>query len=540
MFDYIHNIEGRLRPRARGPKAVTTDVIANAPIPFSRAAVGASLRNKPHHPWQGNLAGKAPRLVEAALYRNNGRRLPRALQFVCCLAILPAIGMTAYAQQSTAPADTTAQQAPNAAPPADTERWNLYYQATSIGQYHGTFTSPYSDAFSLRNYPERDVSLTTTLFFGLRLSDLTTLYFDPEIAGGRGFSGVNGLANSSNGELPRVETAEPKPYLARLYVSHDFSLGGGTEPTGSDENQLAGNRPSLRYTIAAGRFTLTDFFDDNRYTHDPRMQFIGWAAMYNGAWDYAADVRGYTWGWVHELHLRNWSFRYASAAMPKVANGSQLDRRLFVNRGDVVEGERRYSLAKHDGAVRLLGYINHADAGTYADAIRLARQNGGVPDITATRRNGTMKYGIGISADQEITKDIGVFLRLGWNDGKTESFAFTAIDRLATGGVSFNGARWHRPGDNLAAELTVGGISGVHAAYLAMGGHDFLIGDGRLEYGPEYVAEMYYSARLFPGLFATFDLQHDANPAYNQARGPLWIPSIRLHMEFSVARHTVH
>jgi high affinity Mn2+ porin len=447
-------------------------------------------------------------------------------------ALLLAHGVIAYAQQPVVLADP-----PVDVLPSTPERWNLYHQATLIGQYHGTFKSPYSDAFSLQNYPERDVSLTTTIFFGLRLSHFTTLIFDPEIAGGRGFSGVNGLANSSNGELPRVASAEPKPYIARLYISHDFALGSETESVESDENQLAGNRPVRRYTITAGRFTLTDFFDNNRYSHDPRTQFIGWAAMFNGAWDYPADVRGYTWGWVHELHLTQWSFRYASAAMPKVANGSHLDRRIFVNRGDVVEGERRWTLssqgAKHDGAVRLLGYINHADAGTYAEAIRLAQQGSGVPDVTATRRNGTMKYGLGISADQELTKDIGVFMRLGWNDGKTESFAFTAMDRLATGGVSFNGARWHRPDDNVAGEITFGGISGVHAQYLAMGGHDFEIGDGALEYAPETVAEMYYSAKLFKGFFATFDLQHDANPAYNEARGPVWIPSIRLHMEYS-------
>ena len=358
------------------------------------------------------------------------------------------------------------------------ERWNLYFQATSIGQSHGTFKSPYEDAFSLQDSPERDVSLTTTIFFGLRLSRFTTLYFDPEIAGGRGFSGVNGLANSSNGELPRVSSAEPKPYLARLYIAHDFALGGETESVESDENQLAGNRPVRRYTITAGRFTLTDFFDDNRYSHDPRTQFMGWAAMYNGAWDYPADVRGYTWGWVHELHLKQWSFRYASAGMPR----SRTDRRWIAHlRQPRRRGRRRTPLDRFKSRnrtmalVRLLGYTNHADAGTYADAIRL----GGVPDVTATRRNGTMKYGLGISADQELTKDIGVFMRLGWNDGKTESFAFTAMDRLATGGVSFGGSRWHRPDDTFAAEITFGGISGVHAAYLAAGGHDFEIGDGR-------------------------------------------------------------
>jgi hypothetical protein len=420
----------------------------------------------------------------------------------------------------------TAQQA------TDNERWNLYFQATSIGQYHGAFHSPYSDAFSLQDYPERDVSLTTTLFFGLRLDQNSQLYFDPEIAGGRGFSGVNGLANSSNGELPRVASATPKPYLARLYFSHDFGFGDEKEAFQSDENQLAGERPMIRYTIVVGRFTLTDFFDNNRYSHDPRTQFLGWAVMYNGAWDYGADVRGYTWGWVHEFHTRNWSFRYGSGAMPKVANGLRFDRRILEDRSDVFEVERRYELRKHPGALRVMPYINHADAGTYQESIHLAQQNSGVPDITATRKPGTRKYGLGINAEQELTKDIGVFTRLGWNDGKTESFAFTAIDRLASGGVSVAGRRWKRPSDVVATEFTAAGLSAVHAQYLAMGGHDFLIGDGRLQYGPESIWESYYNARLFPGFFASFDLQHVTNPAYNEARGPVWIESIRLHLEF--------
>src|SRR5436305_1667232 len=198
----------------------------------------------------------------------------------------------------------------------------------------------YSGAYSLRDTMERDVSLTTTLFLGLRLEKNTTLYFDPEIAGGRGFSGVNGLANSSNGELPRVATATPKPYLARLYISHDFGWGDRQEAFESEENQLAGRRPLIRYTVTVGRFTLTDFFDNNRYSHDPRTQFTGWAVMYNGAWDYPADVRGYTWGWVHEFHTKSWSLRYASVAEPKIANGLRFDRRLLRDRGDMFEVER--------------------------------------------------------------------------------------------------------------------------------------------------------------------------------------------------------
>jgi high affinity Mn2+ porin len=438
------------------------------------------------------------------------------LVIVCSLTALPAVA------QDTAATPVDAQP----------ERWNLFYQATSIGQYHGTFHSPYEGTFSLLDRQEQVVSLTTTLFLGLRLSNNTQLYFDPEIAGGKGFSGVNGLANASNGELPRVASAEPKPYLARLYITHDFGFGDEKEHVESEENQLGGDRPMTRYTIALGRFTVTDFFDNNQYTHDPRTQFMGWGVMYNGAWDYPADTRGYTWGWIHEFHARNWSVRYGSAAEPKTANGLRFDRRLLRNRGDSFEEELRYKPGGHAGAVRVLEYLNHTDSGTYAEAIKLAAQTGGVPQITATLRSGTLKYGAGVSIDQEIAKDVGVFGRLGWNDGKTESFAFTAIDRLVTGGASVTGTRWKRPFDVAAAELTASGLSAVHAQYLALGGLDFLIGDGKLRYGPEYVFETYYSARVLPWLFATFDMQHVNNPAYNKDRGPLWIPSIRLHIAF--------
>jgi hypothetical protein len=414
---------------------------------------------------------------------------------------------------------------------AEAERWNLYYQATSIGQYHGTFHSPYSGPNSLQDYPERDVSLTTTLFFGLRLDRNTQLYFDPEIAGGRGFSGVTGIANFPNGEMPRVQGATPTPYLARLYVTHDFGFGSGRDSVESDPNQLAGERPATRYTVAAGRFAITDFFDNNRYTHDPRAQFMGWGIMYNGAWDYAADTRGYTWGWVHEFHTRRWSVRHGSAAEPKVANGMRFDRRLFRDRADMFEGEIDYKPHGHAGALRVLSFLNHSDAGTYATAIALADRTGGTPDVTATRRPGTLKYGFGSNLEQELTKNVGVFMRLGWNDGKTETWAFTAIDRLASGGVSVTGTRWKRPFDTVASGLTASGISSVHAQYLARGGVDFSAGDGALSYAPEYVSESYYSARVCRGLFATFDLQRVINPAYNHDRGPVWIPSVRLHVE---------
>ena len=414
------------------------------------------------------------------------------------------------------------------------ERVNLYYQATSIGQYHGVFNSPYRGPFSFQNYPERDVSLTTTFFLGLRLNNHAHLYFDPEIAGGKGLSGVNGIANAPNGEMPRVQTAMPKPYLARLYASYDFGFGSEREHSESDVNQLAGDRPMMRYTVTIGRFSLTDFFDNNRYTHDPRTQFMAWGVMYNGAWDYPADTRGYTWGMVHEFHTRNWSLRLGSAAEPKEANGQRFDRRLFRDRGDVFEVEGRYSIAEHPGTVRVLGYTNRTNSGKYNDAVHLAEEMGSTPNITAVRRIGTLKYGTGLNIEQEMTPDVGFFGRLGWNDGKTQDFAFTVIDRLASAGVSVKGTAWKRKDDVAAASFTASGTSGVHALYLSRGGLDFLIGDGKLNYAPEYNWESYYNARLFRGFFATFDMQHVANPAFNRDRGPIWIPGIRLHLEFAV------
>jgi high affinity Mn2+ porin len=441
-----------------------------------------------------------------------------------------ALCVPAFCEESQDPSQPTAEPTSNTNV-VDFERWNLYYQATSIGDYHGNFPAQYSGPFSFHNNWERAVSLTTTLFLGLRPLKNTQIYFNPEIAGGRGLSTVNGIANAPNGELPRVASATPKPYLARLYLVQDFAIGHDTEAVMSEANQLGGSRPATRYTIIAGRFTVTDFFDVNTYSHDPRSQFMGWGVMYNGAWDYPADTRGYTWGWVHEFHTKNWSLRYASAAEPRVANGLRFDRRLFRDRADMVEGELDYAPAGHPGALRVLGSWLHTNSGSYAESLALAAKTDTRPDITATREVGRLKYGVGINFEQEITKGIGVFGRLGWNDGKTESFAFTVIDRLATGGVSVQGTRWHRPQDVVATELTVAGLSGVHATYLARGGYDFLLGDGALTYAPESIWESYYNARLFHGFFAGLDAQHVSNPAYNQDRGPVWIYSLRLHLE---------
>ena len=250
-----------------------------------------------------------------------------------------------------------------------------------------------------------------------------------------------------------------------------------------------------------------------------------------------ADTRGYTWGIVQESSTERggkWALRYAIAAEPRVPNGSQFDRRLFRDHGQTWEAERRWQIAKRDGAVRVLYYANRSQAGDYSEALKIAAATHTTPDVNATARVGTLKYGTGLSLDQAITPDFGFFTRLGWNDGKTQSFAFTAIDRLASGGVSMKRTRGHPKTDLVATSFTAGGISGAHANYLAHGGLDFLIGDGRLTYAPEYVWESDHSARLFPGFTAAVDFQHDSNLAYNHDRGPVWIYSLRLHAEFGI------
>ncbi len=383
---------------------------------------------------------------------------------------------------------------PGAAQNPDTE---VHTQATTVTQAHPPFHSPYSGLNSLRPIWETDTSITGTIFLTFRYHD-TELQFDPEIAGGKGFSNVTGIAGFTNGEIPRVSGATPKPYLARIYLKQKYRW----------------------FTWILGKFAANDFFDKNAYSHDPRTQFMNWSIMDNGAWDYPADVRGYTVGAVQELEIGSAVFRVGSFLEPQAANGPHLDRHFAANRGDTFELQYAYSKG---GTVRALSFVNHANMGTYRDA----GQN-----IIASRRPDNIKYGFGLNIEQRISANAGAFLRLGWNDGKTESWAFTEIDRTAAGGVSVHGNRWRRPDDVAGVAIAVNGISGDHAAYLARGGYGFIIGDGRLPHpGPETILETYYSWSVRKPFHISPDYQFVQNPAYNQDRGPVHVLSIRLHVE---------
>lgn len=375
--------------------------------------------------------------------------------------------------------------------------FDLHFQATTITQTHGPFHAAYSGVNSLRPIRETDSSLTTTLFLTLRWHN-TELGINPEVAGGTGFSGVAGVAAFPNGEIPRVAKPTPTPYLARVYLKQKLS----------------------RFTWTAGKFSPADFFDTNAYSHDPRTQFQNWSVMYNAAWDYPADVRGYTVGAVQEVQLGHSVLRAGSFLEPVVANGPKLNGHFAANRGDTVEWQYGYM---EGGTLRLLGFVNQANMGTYREAGQ---------DIIAARRSGTIKYGFGLNIEQRITPEVGMFSRLGWNDGKTESWAFTEIDRTATAGLSIKGAHWRRANDVFGAGLAVNGISGDHRAYLARGGAGFIIGDGRLEHpGRETVFETYYAWQVRKFLTISPDYQFIANPAFNRDRGPVHVAAIRVHVE---------
>jgi high affinity Mn2+ porin len=424
---------------------------------------------------------------------------------------------------------TIAAQATDSAASSDPQRWNLHFQTTGVMQGHGPFDSPYDGPLSLRSKWEAEPSLTATIYFGLRLWSGAAAYFDGELAGGKGLSGASGLAGVTNGEITRVGSPTPKPYVARAYLQQTIGLGAGNpDRVEDDENQLAGEQPPRRYTFNGGKFSAEDFFDNNTYSHDPRTQFMNWTLMYNGAWDYPADVRGYTWGMVHEVTFDAWSVRGGGFLEPRVANGPKLDLRLANDHGEALEIEHRHSFGGRAGSVRALVFGNHADMGTYREALKLAPEQ---PDVIATRRLGTVKYGFGLNMDQALTTNVGVFARLGWNDGKTESWAFTEVDRTASGGISVKGEAWGRPRDTAAAAVVCNGISGDHASYLAAGGVGFLLGDGRLNYGVEAIFESYYAWNVTRAATLSFDFQHVNNPGYNRDRGPVAIYALRLHIE---------
>jgi high affinity Mn2+ porin len=313
-----------------------------------------------------------------------------------------------------------------------------------------------------------------------------------------------------------------------MFGRYTIGFGGDREKVEDGQNQLPGERDVNRLTVSIGKMSMTDLYDNNLYSHDPRTQFLDWALMYNGAWDYPANVRGYTYGMGIDYNTKNWAFRWGIFAEPAEANGAAFDPRVFNANGQAWELEERYLLFEQPGKIRLMAYLNHAHMGNYADAVA---QTGSPPDITLTRSY-RLKYGFLMNLEQQITANLGLWARLGWNDGHSESWAFTPIDETAALGFLLKGGRWRRPQDEVGVAYVFNGLSPEHQSYLAAGGLDFNIGDGALTYAPEGILELYYNLEIAKGIEFTFDFQEVSNPAYNRDRGPVSIGAVRMHVEY--------
>jgi high affinity Mn2+ porin len=418
------------------------------------------------------------------------------------------------------------------------EKWSYHFQMTSIMQGHEKFHSPYAGTNSLQDSSERALSLTTTLFLGRRLWKGAAIFLNPEVAGGKGMSYALGLAGAANGETFRIGSPAPAFYIARAFFQQHISLNKNEEYQDADKNQLGDKIPASRITISAGKFSIADYFDDNGYSHDPRTEFMNWSLMSNGAWDYPANTRGYTWGIVAELIKPGYSIRVSDVLVPQIANAPTLDVDLTKTHGFTGELEKVIHIKKHRGSIKFLVFHNLSRAPSYNLAVNNmtigdSSLNGVIQGKKLGTTFGGLKYGFGLNLAQELTDDIGVFARASWNDGKTATWAFTEIDESASAGISLKAIKIKRPNDVFGVAFVVNGISNDHIKYLNAGGYGFIIGDGKLpHYGYEQILEAFYKIQLAKTLWITADYQFVTNPAYNKDRGSVHVFAIRGHVEF--------
>lgn len=410
------------------------------------------------------------------------------------------------------------------------KRFNFHFQQTVITQTKPGFGAAYSGTNSLSNAHETATSFTTTLFGGARLWKGAEAYFNPEMSGGKGFSQAVGVAGFPNGETFRIGSPEPAIYIARAYLVQTFGWGKEVDTIADDANQLASYRKKKYFSITAGKFGLSDFFDNNAFSHDARSQFMNWSLMANGAWDYPANTRGYVFGVVFELGQPTWALRLATTMVTTTANGAIWDGKIGKAHAFTLEYEKRYQISGQKGTLRVLGYDNAAKMGDYRLAVA---QNPIAPDITDTRAYGRNKYGFGINIEQNINANLGVFAKTSYNDGKTETWAFTEIDRSVSLGAILKGDGWNQKNSEIGLAFVGNGISKDHRDYLAQGGYGFIIGDGKLNYAPEMIAETYYKVNVYQKkFFLSPDYQFILHPAYNKDRGPVHVFSLRAHVEF--------
>ncbi|MFC0168950.1 carbohydrate porin [Pseudoduganella danionis] len=443
------------------------------------------------------------------------RRIFSRSKFFTGCAVLPLLTGYAHADQAATPED-----------------WNAHLQSTYTWQNKHAFAAAYSGPNSLSTNRELSYSWTTTLALGWRPWQGGELYVNPEAAQGIPLSGLTGLGGFSNGDMGRASGSNLKLYRARLFLRQSWQQDGETEALESAANQLAGTQSRRRWVLTAGNLSVLDVFDPNSYAHDPRTQFLNWSLMTYGAYDYAADARGYTWGAALERYADDWVLRAGRFIEPRQPNQQALDPKIWQHYGDQIELEHAHTLAGQPGRVRALAFNSHLRMARFEDATQLASRTGSTPELGLVRRGDQHKRGLGISVEQAVGADLGLFGRYSKADGQTETYAFTEIDLSLTAGAVLRGTAWQRARDSIGVAVASNGLSGARRAYLAAGGISFFIGDGALQYRQEQAMEAYYNLALNPSLALTLDWQRIRHPAYNAARGPVDIASLRLHTEF--------
>jgi hypothetical protein len=426
-----------------------------------------------------------------------------------------------------APAAIAAQVAPEQC--AGRQARLLGAQATFIGQDLRPFHAAYSGPMSLAASGDRQLSQSYGAYGGACLTKHVAAYVDVEMVRGAGISNASGLGAVTNGDVLRQGSVDlgNGPYVARAFVRWTIPFPSAARETiAAGADAMPGTVSARRVDVVAGKLALSDLIDVNRYANSTRTQFLDWVLFNNGAWDFAADTRGYSNGaaviWIGSF----WSLRAASFQMPTFANGNRFDPSLWNARGDNVE----LTLAGPGGAiVRGLAYVNRGRMGRYDVATAIGLATGTVPNIVADDAPGRTKRGVGINFEAPVSEDgdTGVFGRLGWNDGQNESFVFTEVDRHASLGMQVSGKRWHRSADAFGVAGVTDGLSAPHRQYLAAGGRGFLLGDGALRYAPEIAGEAYYRLQLGAYVALSPDVIAIRNPGYNRDRGPAVVLTLR-------------
>jgi hypothetical protein len=443
-------------------------------------------------------------------------------------------------------ASPEAQEAPALTmfPHPDTTRYFIAGQANIIFQAHGPFHSPYEGTNSLLGRGEYKTSMVGTTYLAYQLNPnpkfATDGIFDIEIADGRGISEALGVAGMTNLDVVRNPNLGKPPYLGRYELHQVIGLTDTQVEADRGPFSLPTRLPARRIELHAGRMGLPDYFDLNSIGTDSHLQFLNWSVDNNGAWDYAANTRGYTDAVVAEYIESAFAVRYGIAAMPIVANGQDLQYEFRRGNGQNVELELHrgpasfaHSMAGRRGAIRLLGYVNKANMGDYRQQnIKFLQGLTPTPDITAHPLQSTVKYGVGLNMEQEVGDGLRLYARFGWNEGQHESYAYTEIDQTFNFGGDYSGKTWRRANDKIGLTFVTNAIKRDHQAYLKMGGLGFILGDGKLNYAREDILEGYYNLHTWRGVYWALDGQFIEHPGYNQDRGPVLVESVRMHVDF--------